>query len=72
MENGLHHTLDMRFREDDCRMRRGNAPAVMGILHRAALEVVSAVQQDLRSCGSIGLLRGHIGLQPWSLASNLS
>ena len=27
--------LDMQFREDDCRLRTGNAPAVMVILRRA-------------------------------------
>ena len=36
VENGLHRTLDVQFREDDCRIRRGHGPAVMGILRRAA------------------------------------
>ena len=40
VENGLHRTLDMQFREDDGRIRRGNAPAVMGILRRAALNMI--------------------------------
>ena len=31
IENGLHRTLDMQFREDDCR-RKGHAPAVMAVL----------------------------------------
>ena len=29
--NGLHRTLDVQFREDDCRLRTGHGPAVMGI-----------------------------------------
>ena len=29
--NDLHCTLDVQFREDDCRLRRGHVPAVMGI-----------------------------------------
>ena len=31
-ENGLHRVLNMQFREDDCRLRRGYVPAVMDIL----------------------------------------
>ena len=41
VENGLHRTLDVQFREDDCRLRRGHAPAVMGIPGRAALNMVA-------------------------------
>ena len=71
MENGLHRTLDVQFREDDCRIRRGHAPAVMGILRRTALNMVRTVQQNLGSHVSIGLLRDRIGRQPWILAPSL-
>ena len=70
-ENGLHRTPDVPFREDDGRIRTGNAPAVMGILRRAALNMVHTVQQQFRSYGSIGLLRERIGRQPWLLAPSL-
>ena len=60
-ENGLHRTLDVQFREDDCRLRRGHAPAVMGILRRAAMNLVRTVQQHFRSDLSIGLPRDKIG-----------
>jgi hypothetical protein len=43
----------------------------MDILRRTALNMVHTVQQNLRAYGSIGLLRDHIGLQPWILASSL-
>ncbi|MXZ24693.1 MAG: ISAs1 family transposase [Caldilineaceae bacterium SB0665_bin_21] len=64
VENGLHRTLDLQFREDDCRIRTGHAPAVMGILRRAALNMVRTIQQNLSSFVSIGLLRDRIGRQP--------
>ena len=68
VENGLHRTLDVQFREDDCRMRRGHAPAVMGILRRAALNMLRTVQQNFRPDLSIGLLRDKIGRNPALLA----
>ena len=71
VENGLHRTLDVQFREDDCGIRTGHAPAVMGILCRTALNMVRTVQQNLSSFVSIGLLRDHIGRQPWLLAPSL-
>ncbi len=67
-ENGLHRTLDVQFREDDCRLRRGHAPAVMGIFRRAALNMVRMVQQNFRPDLSIGLLRDKIGRNPALLA----
>ena len=54
VENGLHRILDVQFQEDDCRLRRGHVPAVMGILRRAALNMVRTVQQNFRSDLSIG------------------
>ncbi len=69
--NGLHRTLDMQFREDDCRLRWGHGPAVMGIFRRAALNMVRTVQQNLSADVSIGLLRDRIGRHPWILAAAL-
>ena len=71
VENGLHRTLDMQFREDDCRMRTGHAPAVMGVLRRAVLNMLSTIQRKLKTDVSIGLLRDRIGRQPWILAAAL-
>ena len=72
VENGLHRTLDMQFREDDCRLRRGHAPAVMAILRRAALNMVKTFQQQFEPNVSMGLLRDRIGRQPWILAPILA
>ena len=71
VENGLHRTLDVQFREDDCRMRKGHAPAVMAVLRRAALNMVRTIQRKLETDVSIGLLRDRIGRQPWLLAAAL-
>ena len=70
-ENGLHRTLDVQFQEDDCRLRTGHGPAVMGIFRRAALNRVRTVQQNLGTHVSIGLLRDRIGRHPWILAAAL-
>jgi len=37
IENGLHHTRDETFREDRCRVRRGNAPRVLASLRNVAV-----------------------------------
>ena len=71
VENGLHRTLDVQFREDDCHMRSGHAPAVMGILRRTALNMLRTIQRKLETDVSIGLLRDRIGRQPWILADAL-
>ena len=71
VENGLHRTLAMQFREDDCRMRSGHAPAVMAVLRRTALNMVRTIQRKLDTDVSIGLLRDRIGRQPWILAAAL-
>ena len=71
VENSLHRTLDVQFREDDYRMRTGHAPAVMGILRRTALNMLRTIQRKLETDVSIGLLRDRIGRQPWILAAAL-
>ena len=43
VENSLHRTLDVQFREDDCRMRTGHAPAVMVILRRTVLNMLRTI-----------------------------
>ena len=72
VENGLHRTRDVQFREDDCRLRRGYAPAVMAILRRAALNMVKTFQQQFEPDVSIGLLRDRIARRPWILAPILA
>lgn len=40
VENSLHWTLDMTFKEDDSRIRRGNAAEVMNAFRKLALNIV--------------------------------
>jgi len=37
IENGLHRTLDVTFREDDCRVRKGHGPQNLSALRKFAL-----------------------------------
>lgn len=40
IENTLHWTLDMTFKEDNSRIRRGHGAQVMNLLRKIALNVV--------------------------------
>lgn len=37
IENSLHWSLDVTFREDDCRVRNGNAPENLAVVRHLAL-----------------------------------
>ncbi len=52
-------------------MRIENAPAVMGILRRTALNRLRTLQRNFSPDVSIGLLRDRIGRRPWLLAAAL-
>ncbi len=43
IENGLHWVLDVGLREDDCRVRKGNAPENLALLRHIA---INAVKQE--------------------------
>ena len=49
VENCLHWGLDISFREDDCRVRKGHAPENLAILRRFALSLVK--RDPLRKIG---------------------
>lgn len=40
IENSMHWVLDVAFREDECRIRCGNAPQNFAILRRIALNLL--------------------------------
>jgi predicted transposase YbfD/YdcC len=44
IENQLHWTLDVAFREDDCRLRRGYAAENMALLRHIALNLLKQEQ----------------------------
>lgn len=49
IENRLHWTLDIAFREDDCRVRKGNGAHNFAILRRMALNLLR--QETTAKCG---------------------
>ena len=49
VENSLHWCLDIAFREDDSRIRKGNAPENLAIIRRFALSLIK--QDPLRKIG---------------------
>ena len=40
IENGLHWRLDVTFREDESRIRRGNAPRDIGVIRHVAMNLL--------------------------------
>ena len=60
VENSLHWVLDMVFREDESRMRKGNSPENFAILRRIALNLV---RRDVTSKYS---LKGRRKAAGWS------
>lgn len=42
VENELHYTLDVTFREDASRIRKGTGPAISGGLRRLALSILKS------------------------------
>ena len=48
VENSLHWVLDVCFREDDCRVRSGNAPENLAILRRLSLNILKHTKHHNR------------------------
>ena len=50
IENGLHWVMDMVFFDDECRIRKGNAPANFTTIKHAASNMLRSVKgnQSLR------------------------
>jgi predicted transposase YbfD/YdcC len=49
VENSLHWVLDVSFREDDCRVRVGNAPQNLALLRHIAVNLLK--QEQSAKCG---------------------
>jgi predicted transposase YbfD/YdcC len=61
VENKLHWTLDVAFREDDSRVRTGNAAQNLGIVRRLAL---SLLKQETSRPEGIKIKRNEAGWNP--------
>ena len=51
IENSLHWSLDIAFREDDCRIRRGHAAENFSRLNRIALNLLKSETQQKHGTG---------------------
>jgi predicted transposase YbfD/YdcC len=49
IENGLHYVLDISFRDDDSRIRKGNAPENIAIIKHAALNLLQKSKKPRES-----------------------
>lgn len=49
IENGLHYILDVTFRDDDSRIRKGNAPKNMMVIKHAALNLLQSNKKKRES-----------------------
>lgn len=49
IENSLHWVLDVTFREDDCRIRKGAAPENFTVLRHMAINLLNRDTSDTRS-----------------------
>jgi len=47
IENHLHWHLDVTFKEDDCRARKGNAPENLATLRKLALQIIAGQKDKL-------------------------
>lgn len=47
IENSLHWTLDMTFREDESRIRKKNAPENMAVIRHVVLNMLRQADQDI-------------------------
>ena len=71
VENSLHWCLDISFREDECRVRKNNAPENLAILRRFALSLIKndpsrkvGIKASRKRAGwSLGYLEQLLGLK---------
>ncbi len=49
VENNLHWKLDVGFRKDECRKRKGNAAANFGIMRQIALNLLNQEKSILKA-----------------------
>lgn len=58
IENSLHYVLDIAFRDDESRIRKGNAPMNIGIIKHAALNMLRKNQQKRESIKGLRKVAG--------------
>ena len=58
IENSLHYILDISFRDDDSRIRKGNAPQNIGIIKHAALNMLQMYKTKRQSIKRLRKMAG--------------
>ena len=58
IENSLHYILDIAFRDDESRIRKGNAPMNIGIIKQAALNMLRKNQRKRESIKGLRKVAG--------------
>lgn len=58
IENSLHYVLDVAFKDDESRIRKGNAPMNMGIIKHAALNLLRKNQRKRESIKQLRKVAG--------------
>lgn len=58
IENSLHYVLDIAFRDDESRIRKGNAPMNIGIIKQAALNLLRKNQRKRESIKGLRKVAG--------------
>lgn len=58
IENSLHYVLDIAFRDDESRIRKGNAPMNIGIIKHAALNMLRKNQRKRESIKGLRKVAG--------------
>ena len=71
IENSLHWVLDVTFREDDSRIRKGNAPQNIAIMRHAALNMLQKTKQNRESIKQLRKAAGWDNTQLFRVLSNI-
>jgi predicted transposase YbfD/YdcC len=64
IENQLHWILDVAFREDDCRVRAGNAAENFAVIRHFAINLVKTAKGGLKKNGTLGVYNKRL-LASW-------
>jgi predicted transposase YbfD/YdcC len=64
IENKLHWVLDVAFREDECRVRAGNAAENFAVIRHIAINLIKTTKGGLKKNGTLGVYNKRL-LASW-------
>jgi predicted transposase YbfD/YdcC len=71
IENSLHWTLDMSFREDESRIRDRNAAENIAIVRHISMNLLQKAKGDYKKDMSIRRLKKNAGWEPYTFLHNI-